>query len=63
MLWESEGTNPTAFKTDATNEEVTVNLNNPAGAQIMIVTFGVTDADNNWWWAIDNIEVVGAFGK
>lgn len=63
MLWESEGSNATGFKADATNERVTVNLKNPAGAKVMVITFGVTDADNNWWWAIDNIEVVGAFAK
>jgi len=63
LLWPSEGADPTAFKADATNEEVTVDLNNPAGAKIMVITFAVTDADNNWWWAIDNVEVIGAFGK
>jgi hypothetical protein len=63
LLWPSEGVNPAAFKADATNEEVIVGLNNPAGAKSMVITFGLTDAGNNWWWAIDNIEVIGAFGK
>ena len=63
LLWPSEGDSPAAFKADATNEDVTVNLSNPAGAKTMVITFGLTDAGNNWWWAIDNIEVIGAFGK
>ncbi|MBP8911839.1 MAG: hypothetical protein KBI32_10090 [Phycisphaerae bacterium] len=61
MLWGSEGGNPTSFKPDATNERVTVNLGNPAGVKTMVITFGLTEAGNNWWWAIDNIEVVGTF--
>jgi len=25
----------------------------------MVLTFGLFDAGNDWWWAIDNIEVTG----
>ena len=25
----------------------------------MVLTFGYFNADNNWWWAVDNIEVSG----
>ena len=28
----------------------------PAGAENVVFTFGYTEAGNNWWWAIDNIE-------
>ncbi len=56
MRWES---NPTSasFKDDATNELVTLNLNNPAGAANVMIEFGLTNAGNDWWWAIDNVEV------
>jgi len=45
------------FKPDATNETVVLSLDNPAGASNMRFNFGMFDAGNNWWWAIDNIEV------
>jgi hypothetical protein len=44
---------------DNMNEAVTVALNNPAGATSMKLTFGYFDTRNNWWWAVDNLEVVG----
>lgn len=43
------------FKAAATNETVVVPLNNPAGATSMTLEFGLFDAGNNWWWAIDNV--------
>ncbi len=46
------------FKTDATNETITVPLNNPEGASTVTLSFGLTDAGNNWWWALDNLFVV-----
>jgi hypothetical protein len=39
------------------NETVVLPLNNPAGASNVIVRFGMTNADNDWWWAIDNVQV------
>jgi hypothetical protein len=42
---------------DKTNESVVLPLRNPAGAQKMVITFGMSEAGNNWFWAIDNIEV------
>ncbi len=32
-------------------------LNNPANAASMILTWDMPVAGNDWWWAIDNIEV------
>ena len=61
LLWTSEGGDPAFFKADAVNETVTVNLGNPAGAATMVLAFGLTEAGNNWWWAIDNVEVIGTF--
>jgi hypothetical protein len=39
------------------DEAVSLPLNNPAGAASAIVRFGMTTADNDWWWALDNIGV------
>ncbi len=47
------------FKPDATNEAVAININNPQGATSMTLDFALLDAGNNWWWAIDNIQVSG----
>ena len=60
LRWESEGGDPAFLKDDATNETVTLDLNGPAGAQTLVVTFGMLDAGNDWWWAIDNVEITGA---
>ncbi len=54
--WLSDSSSPN-YKDEAIDEEVIVPLNNPEGAQSMIITFGMFDAGNDWWWAIDNIEV------
>jgi hypothetical protein len=29
------------------------------GAKSLVLTFGLYDAGNDWWWAIDNVEVSG----
>ena len=56
LRWESAPASP-FFKNDATNETVVVDLNNPVGAANVIVEFGLLNAGNDWWWAIDNVEV------
>ena len=56
LLWESDPASVN-FHGDAPNEHVTLELNNPAGASEMVVTFGLFDAGNDWWWAIDNVHV------
>ena len=48
----------TATSTDMLNESKTVAFSVPAGAQMMAVSFGMFDAGNNWFWAIDNISIV-----
>ena len=58
LLWESDELSE-FFKEYATNETVTLDLDNPDGAQSMVITFGLFDAGNDWWWAIDNIEITG----
>jgi len=58
MLWESDEASEN-YKPYATNETVIVNLDNPAEAKSVVLTFGLFDAGNDWWWAIDNVEVSG----
>jgi len=57
LLWESDESSPN-YKPYATNEAVAVGIRKPEGAQNMVVTFGLFDAGNDWWWAIDNVEIV-----
>ena len=57
LLWESDESSPN-YKPYATNETVIVDLGNPDGAASVVLTFGLFDAGNDWWWAIDNIEVI-----
>lgn len=56
LRWESNSSSA-FFKDDATNEAVVVNLNNPVGASSAILEFGLLNAGNDWWWAIDNVQV------
>jgi hypothetical protein len=63
LRWESAGGDPALLKPDNTNEIVMIDLNNPEGAHDMVITFGMLDAGNDWWWAIDNIEVISYPGK
>jgi hypothetical protein len=59
FLWLSDTSSP-KFKPDATNETVKVKIDAPAGAKSMVLTFGLFNCGNNWWWAIDNILVTAA---
>jgi hypothetical protein len=45
------------YRPDATNENVVVDLDGPPGATTLQLQFELRDAGNNWWWAIDNLEV------
>ncbi len=50
------------FKTDSTNETVVLTdavLQRPAGATGVRFEFGLLNAGNDWWWAIDNVNVSG----
>ncbi|MFC1636057.1 LamG-like jellyroll fold domain-containing protein [Planctomycetota bacterium] len=58
LLWESDEASAN-YKPYATNETVIVKLDNPEGAKKLVLTFGLYDAGNDWWWAIDNLEVSG----
>ena len=45
------------FKESNLNETIELGVNNPEGAKEMKVSFGY-QAVNNWWWAIDNIQIL-----
>ena len=40
------------------NETLEIPIDNPASVTEMTISFGVIDAQNDWWWAIDNIKLV-----
>ena len=40
------------------NETLEIPIDNPANAAEMVISFGVIEAQNDWWWAIDNIQLV-----
>ena len=40
------------------NETLEIPIDNPAGVAEMTISFGVIEAQNDWWWAIDNIELI-----
>jgi hypothetical protein len=48
MLWESDGASDN-FHPYATNETVTIDLEHPEGARRLVLTFGLSDAGNDWW--------------
>ena len=54
--WTSQEVDPT-FKPDAVNEAVNLNLMNPANASEATLEFRLYDAGNDWWWAVDNINM------
>ena len=62
FLWESDEFSDDYKDDNSTNETIEVEIDNPAGASTMSLTFGLFDAGNDWWWAIDNIEVTASGG-
>lgn len=53
------------FKPDATNETVVLTdaqLVVPPGATSVRFDIGLVEASNDWWWAIDNLELVADVG-
>ncbi|MBN1855116.1 MAG: PEP-CTERM sorting domain-containing protein [Pirellulales bacterium] len=46
------------FHDDAPNEHITIPLNNTGTETTAVFTWTMYDAHNDWWWAIDNVEVI-----
>ncbi len=61
MLWDSEEGGPN-YHDHMPNEEVSVQINNPAGASNVVLSFNLLLSYNDWWWAIDNITLSGKSG-
>jgi MYXO-CTERM domain-containing protein len=40
------------------NESLSLPIDNPTGGS-MLIRLGMADADNDWWWAVDNVVVTG----
>jgi hypothetical protein len=59
LRWESNSASPKYKDDNSTNQTITLDIPNPAGASSMVLTFGLFDAGNDWWWAVDNIVVSG----
>ena len=55
--WVSGVATPSYKNDESTNDEIVLSLNNPAGAGNLKLTFGMFDAGNDWWWAVDNLAV------
>ncbi len=49
------------FKGAELNETITLPLENPANAATAVVTFTMPYAQNDWWWAIDNVRLTSPF--
>lgn len=62
LMWDSDSSSPN-FHPDATNETVEIAIDNPSGASTMRVQWEMFDATNDWWWAIDNIQIAGEGGE
>jgi len=60
LRWESNTSSPNYKPDNSTNETITVNVDNPEWAKSVVLTFGLFDAGNDWWWAVDNIKVSGS---
>lgn len=49
------------YKRDSLSERVVLPINNPNGAQSVVLSFQLKDAGNTWWWAIDDVELVSRY--
>ena len=61
MLWDSD-TGSDFYHDHYPDEEVSVSIDNPAGAKSVVLEFALLTSYNDWWWAIDNIQLTGVGG-
>ena len=54
--WSSDPADP-MFKDDSPNETLTFPVPIPVGAQNMKLSFAYINAQNDWWWAMDNLKL------
>jgi len=58
VLYKNSETEGGDGSTEHCNEHLTVDIANPTGGTLLI-RLGIANAQNNWWWAVDNIVVTG----
>ncbi len=73
LRWESDPNSPDFFDDRGGDpngplittflDDVLRQLNNPAGASTVQLRFGLIDAANDWWFAVDNITLTGVGGS
>lgn len=57
LRWESsDPINNPFYKPSATSQAVQLDLSNPAASTVQF-EFGLVDAGEDWWWAIDNLKL------
>jgi hypothetical protein len=57
-IWDSDSSNSQGiFKPDALDESLSYQVPVPAGASTLQFAFGYINAANDWWWAIDNLDL------
>lgn len=54
--WSSDPADP-MFRDDSPNETLNFPVAIPGGAQNMKLSFAYINAQNDWWWAIDNLKL------
>ncbi|MFH1744016.1 MAG: hypothetical protein ABIH23_33850 [bacterium] len=62
FIWSSDANDPNYKDDNSVNDAIFMPISIPAGAQSMVLTFGMYNSTNDWWWAIDNIVVAAEGG-
>jgi hypothetical protein len=62
LRWESDSASDFFKDDNSTDDHISLPIENPEGAQSMTIKFGLFDAGNDWWWAVDNIQVLATGG-
>jgi hypothetical protein len=58
LRFESSSASPNFKDDNSTNDSLTVFFDKPAGATSVQLEFGYFNSQNNWWWAIDNLQLL-----
>ena len=61
LRWDSNELS-TDFHGDSPDESIMLSVDNPEGAAEMVLQFRLSNAGDDWWWAIDNLAVTGGGG-
>jgi hypothetical protein len=61
LYWDSDSASDT-YHDHFPDEEVSIDIPNPAGAKNVVLEFALLTSYNDWWWAVDNINLTGVGG-